>query len=99
MKCPACDNQLELMTVGVLSVDICKNGCGGIWFHNFELKQVDEKHESTGESLLQIDRNPDTVVDHNHKWLYPKCENQKMAKHFMSVKKEVEVDAQMPATV
>ena len=92
MKCPACGNLLEMMTVGGLSVDVCKNGCGGIWFDNFELKQIDEKHESVGESLLQVERNPDTVVDHNQKRLCPKCENQKMMKHFMSVKKEVEVD-------
>ena len=92
MKCPACGNQLKLIIVGGLSVDVCKNGCGGIWFDNFELKQVDEKHESAGERLLQIERNPDTVVDRNQLRLCPKCENQKMMKHFMSVKKEVEVD-------
>ena len=92
MKCPGCSNQLEQMTVGELSVDICKNGCGGIWFDNFELEQVDEKHESAGESLLYIERNPEIVVDHSQKRLCPKCENQKMLQHFMSVKKEVAVD-------
>ena len=92
MKCTACSNQLKQMTVGELSVDICKNGCGGIWFDNLELKQVDEKHESAGESLLHIERNPDIVVDHSQNRLCPKCENQKMMKHFMSVKREVEVD-------
>jgi Zn-finger nucleic acid-binding protein len=92
MKCPACGNQLEQMTVEGLSVDVCKNGCGGIWFDNFELKQVDEKHESAGEKLLQVEKNPDTVVDYSQKRLCPKCENQKMIKHFMSVKREAEVD-------
>ncbi len=92
MKCPACDNQLISTDVEGLSVDVCKNGCGGIWFDNFELKQIDEKHESIGESLLQIERNPDVVVDYSQKRLCPKCENQKMMKHFMSVKREAEVD-------
>jgi len=27
-------------------VDVCQNGCGGIWFDNFELEKVDEKHET-----------------------------------------------------
>ena len=92
MKCPACSNQLEQITVGKLSVDICKNGCGGIWFDKFELKQVDEKHESAGESLLHIERNPDIVIDHSQTRLCPKCGHQEMIKHFMSMKREVEVD-------
>lgn len=92
MKCPACINQLSQVTVEELTVEVCKNGCGGIWFDNYELKKVDEKHESAGESLLQIEKNPDVVVDRDKKRLCPKCDNQKMMTHFMSVKKEVEVD-------
>jgi len=80
------------MTVGGISVDVCRNGCGGVWFDNFELQKVDEKHESAGESLLQIPKKPDIAVDHNQQRLCPKCENQKMMKHFMSVKREVELD-------
>ncbi|MFA5261544.1 MAG: zf-TFIIB domain-containing protein, partial [Candidatus Omnitrophota bacterium] len=92
MKCPACSNELELMTVEGLSVDVCRNGCGGIWFDNFELKRVDERNESAGEKLLQVEKNPGTVVDHSQKRLCPKCKDQKMLKHFMSVKRAVEVD-------
>ena len=92
MNCPGCSNQLELMTVGELSVDVCRNGCGGIWFDNFELKKVDEKHEAAGAALLDIEINPDSAVDYSQQRLCPKCGNQKMMKHFMSVKREVEVD-------
>ena len=92
MNCPACNNQLAAMNVEGISVDVCKDGCGGIWFDNFELSQVDEKHESVGESLLQVEKNPDIAVDHTQKRLCPKCENQKMRKHFMSVKRQAEVD-------
>lgn len=92
MNCPACSNQLESMTVGNLTVDVCRNGCGGIWFDNFELQQVDEKHEAAGEALLDVETNPDTSVDYTQQRLCPKCETQKMLKHFMSIKREVEVD-------
>ncbi|MCH8217393.1 MAG: zf-TFIIB domain-containing protein [Planctomycetes bacterium] len=92
MKCPACDNQLEQRIVGDVAVDVCNNGCAGIWFDNFELEKFDEKHEAAGESLLQIERNPEISVDHSQKRHCPKCETQKMLKHFMSVKREVEVD-------
>ncbi|MHC4573105.1 MAG: zf-TFIIB domain-containing protein [Planctomycetota bacterium] len=30
MNCPACSNQLQQMTVGNVTVDVCKGGCGGI---------------------------------------------------------------------
>jgi len=80
------------MIVGDIAVDVCRNGCAGIWFDNFELQRVDETHEAAGESLLQIERNPATSVDHSLKRSCPKCETQKMLKHFMSVKREVEVD-------
>ncbi len=92
MKCPACDNPLEQRIVGDVAVDVCENGCAGIWFDNFELEKFDEKHEAAGESLLQIERNPEISVDHSQKRQCPKCETQKMLKHFMSVKRQVEVD-------
>ncbi len=92
MKCPACNNQLSQVTIEALTVDVCKNGCGGIWFDNFELNKVDEKHESAGESLLQIEKDSDVVVDRDKKRLCPKCDNQKMMTHFISTKREMEVD-------
>ncbi len=92
MKCPACSNQLEAMKVGNITVDVCQNGCGGLWFDNYELKQVDEKHEAIGEKLLHIPRNPDAKVDLKQRRACPKCDNVLMMKHFMSVKRDVEVD-------
>ena len=92
MKCPACGNLLQEMTVGDVTVDVCKGGCGGIWFDNFELKKFDEPHESVGEALLGIERDESIVIDHTKRLKCPKCDNIVMMKHFFSVKKEVEVD-------
>lgn len=92
MKCPACDSILEEVTVGDIAVDICKHGCGGLWFDRFELQKVDEPHEEAGESLLQLAGEPKTAVDHARKRLCPKCGSIVMTRHFYSVKKEVEVD-------
>ena len=80
------------MNVADIVVDICKDGCGGIWFDNFELKKVDEKHETAGAVLLDVERNKDVKVDHSQPRICPKCDSQKMFKHFVSVKREVEVD-------
>jgi len=92
MNCPACGNQLQQITVSDVTVDVCKGGCGGIWFDNFELKKFDEPHESAGEELLDIERDESIVVDRSQKIKCPKCDDIVMMRHFFSTKKEVEVD-------
>jgi Zn-finger nucleic acid-binding protein len=91
MQCPACENPLTQMEAGGVTVDICKGGCGGIWFDNYEFKKFDEPHESEGEILLEIDHKPgiyDTESRHN----CPKCSDITLSRHFMSVKRKVEID-------
>jgi Zn-finger nucleic acid-binding protein len=92
MNCPACSNELTQMTVADVTVDVCKNGCGGIWFDNFELKKFDEPHESAGEKLLEIERNPNVQIDRNRRFNCPKCRDVVMMRHFFSVKHKVQVD-------
>ena len=94
MKCPACGHLLTKMEVGGLTLDVCKGGCGGIWFDSFELKKIDEPHESAGEELLEIERKPGINVDHTKRRNCPKpeCKGMVMMRHFFSVKKQVEVD-------
>ncbi|MCD4825309.1 MAG: zf-TFIIB domain-containing protein [Phycisphaerae bacterium] len=92
MICPACNRQLEPMTVGDIEVDVCKGGCGGIWFDNQELKKVDEQHEAAGEALLNIEKDNSVVVDHSRTFMCPRCENQKMVKHFVCIKNEIQID-------
>jgi Zn-finger nucleic acid-binding protein len=81
------------MTVGEVTVDVCKGGCGGVWFDNFELKKFDEPHEVAGEELLEIERDESLSVDHSRRYNCPKCDDVVMMRHFFSVKKEVEIDA------
>ena len=92
MDCPACGNALQEVTVSDVVVDVCQGGCSGIWFDNFELKKFDEPHESAGETLLDIERDPSITVDHTQRLKCPKCEDVVMMRHFFSVKKAVEVD-------
>lgn len=92
MKCPACGNPLQEMTVSDITVDVCKGGCGGIWFDNFELKKFDEPHESVGEALLDVERDESVTIDRTRRRKCPKCDGVVMMRHFFSVKKEVEVD-------
>jgi uncharacterized protein len=92
MKCPACSNILEEVNIDGISFDICKKGCGGIWFDRLELFEVDEPHESAGEKLLELCSSASVDVDHSKRINCPKCESITMLRHFFSVKKNVEVD-------
>jgi Zn-finger nucleic acid-binding protein len=92
MKCPACDRILEAVTVENMNLDVCKGGCGGIWFDRFELQKVHERRESAGEALLDIEKDAGMNLDHDKRRKCPKCADTIMMRHFHSVKKEVEVD-------
>jgi len=80
------------MKVADLVVDVCQGGCGGIWFDRFELNKVDEPHESLGESLLDVERDENVVVDHEKKRNCPRCGDVVLKRYFFSVKREIEVD-------
>lgn len=92
MKCPACSRYLQSMTFSAVTVEVCKGGCGGIWFDAFELKKVDEPHESAGKALLGVERNPRITVDHSQRRGCPGCTAVVMMRHFFSAKRQVEVD-------
>lgn len=92
MKCPACDRTLEQETVGDVTVDICRSGCGGIWFDRFELQKFDEPHEEAGQQLLNTKTDSSIKIDRTKRLNCPTCDHAVMMRHFFSVKKEVEVD-------
>jgi len=92
MRCPACTKELSASTVGGVTVDVCRGGCGGIWFDNLEIKKFDEPHEEAGTELLEIERNAATTIDRTKRLDCPKCDGAVMMRHFSSVKQEVEVD-------
>jgi Zn-finger nucleic acid-binding protein len=91
MKCPACNNELSQLAAGNIMVDVCQGGCGGIWFDQFELRRVDEAHESAGEHLLDVERDENINIDYNQRRRCPKC-NILMLQHFFSPKRQVKVD-------
>lgn len=91
MNCPACGRELVAKTVGGVELDICDGGCGGIWFDAFELTKFDEPHEDA-DALLAIDRDETVTVDPSQRYRCIKCEDVVMARHFFSVKHEVEID-------
>jgi len=93
MHCPACNTELVKITVAGVELDICRNGCGGIWFDQFEFRKFDEAHEYAGEELVEIESGMKiTTIDHKGPRLCPRCDGQKMLQHFYSPKQEIEID-------
>ena len=91
MNCPACASPLETLNVDGLAVDVCRTGCGGIWFDNFELQRVDALDEKLGSALAHMEFNPNAVVLPN-KRPCPKCVGFTMLQHKFSREKPVLVD-------
>jgi Zn-finger nucleic acid-binding protein len=92
VKCPACSKEMHESLVKDIAVDVCRGGCGGVWFDWMELSKVDEQHESVGKSLLEVERDENIVVDRDRRRHCPRCQDMIMLRHFASVKRNIEVD-------
>jgi len=76
---------------GGVRVDVCKNGCKGIWFDWQELRRLNEEHEGAGNALEEALKSP-RVNDAGREPLNcPKC-GMAMRAHKYSSAKEVSVD-------
>jgi len=92
MKCPACSHPLAETRVGNLRVDVCQDGCGGIWFDAFELSKADDEAEAVGDVLLQIRFDKKLQVDFLRKRDCPRCADMKLKRHLFNPQSQVEVD-------
>jgi Zn-finger nucleic acid-binding protein len=73
-------------------VDVCRGGCGGIWFDAFELSQADEEEEAAGALLMDLSRESLIPVDPTRKRECPRCPGIKLHRHFFSSRRGVQVD-------
>ena len=92
MTCPACNNNLTKVTVNKVELDVCKDGCAGVWFDNYEFEKFDEESEFASSDILDVEKNESSNVDFLEKRPCPKCDDITMMRHFFSVKHEVEMD-------
>lgn len=91
MKCPACGRSLEQLTHHDVTLDVCREGCGGVWFDNFELKKFDEPTEEAGDLLSLVKKDPSNTINYGDKRKCPKCE-MPMQKHLFSPIDRIEID-------
>ena len=91
MDCPACHHTLSPVEADGVTVEACKDGCGGLWFSWMELQRFDEPKDA-GETLLGFAKQPDVTVDPGPLHC-PQCADKiQLKRHFFSVKRDVTVD-------
>ncbi len=78
LECPACGKQMAkiYMAEAGVNVDICLDGCGGIFFDNRELEKFDESHEKIDEILAAIEGKHFEPAEDKEIRLCPVCEVQ-----------------------
>ncbi|MBN8548054.1 MAG: zf-TFIIB domain-containing protein [Deltaproteobacteria bacterium] len=91
MKCPVCSKQLVEFKAGSLALDICRDGCSGIWFDAAELDKCDEMTEHFPEELLRVNKNPNVVIDRSKIRQCPKC-SVNMSRITLDTERRFEID-------
>ena len=90
MECPACHHTLSPVEAGGVSVDVCTDGCGGIWFSWMELQRFDEPKDA-GDSCSASRGSPASLSTRSLHC--PQCADRiQLKRHFFSVKRDVTVD-------
>ena len=91
MNCPACEMLMVEEDFGKVHVDVCKNGCKGLWFDWGELKELNESHEGIGKALKEALDSPRVSDADRGPLKCPKC-GITMQTHKYRSAKEVSVD-------
>lgn len=91
--CPACGKEMQKIFVERTNcyIDICTEGCGGIFFDNREYKKFDENHESIDEIKKALEGKTFKPVDNTIKRVCPVC-GMRMMKNSTSIKGQIIID-------
>ncbi len=92
MKCPVCSNSLSAFDAGSFTVDICKDGCAGIWLDKGELEKCNEHTDPFPQELLRVKKSLDVVIDRSKTRLCPSCEDQEMTRITLDAETNFEID-------
>jgi len=90
MQCPVCSQEMVPENFG-LGVQVCENGCKGIWFDHTELERLDQAGTGMGAAIQAALQSPRINTDARGPIKCPKCHIQ-MQTHKFQRDKEVNVD-------
>ena len=93
IECPACGKVMHKIPMGESGtmIDICLDGCGGIFFDGQELKLFDEQNENIEEIEKAVEGKTFNKTDESQTRICPVCGN-KMVKNSVSIKNEITID-------
>jgi uncharacterized protein len=92
MECPACHQALSAVTIGERVVEVCSQGCAGIWFGSEELKRFTDPSDPAGQALATFAGTSQVRVDINQRRRCPKCPDTLLMRHFFSANRAITVD-------
>lgn len=90
MECPVCSVPLQPTAVADVVIDVCREGCGGIWFDGLELHRV-ERH-------LEAAPPPDVPPASGRLWTRkeqlrcPRCVEVVLRERFATALRQVRID-------
>ena len=91
MNCSVCGKLMVEEDFGGVRVDVCRNGCKGIWFDWQELIRLDENNEGVGNALEEALKSPRVNEAEREQLQCPRC-GIPMHAHKYGRAKEVNVD-------
>jgi len=94
IDCPACGKPMKKLFLpeAGINIDICLDGCGGIFFDNREFKKFDEQHENLDEIIQAAENNTFAIhPDEDAVRVCPVC-GANMVKNSTSDKNEIIID-------
>ena len=78
MNCPVCDQPLAEADANGVRIEVCYEGCGGMWLDRGRLIKLADPENETGDELVNILANRPVVADRTTKRSCPLCEGIKM---------------------
>jgi len=51
LQCPVCTKDMRELAFGSTWIDVCAEGCGGLWFGRGELERLDSRKKGAGPAL------------------------------------------------
>ena len=93
IKCPACDKEMTKVFLDEQGfyVDICLDGCGGIFLDNREFKKIDEQNENITPIIEAISGKEFVKPDQNKKRVCAVCGNN-MVTNKVSHKNDIKIE-------
>ena len=95
LNCPACGKEMKKVWFENRGffVDICTDGCGGVWLDNRELDKIDERFENADAILEELEGKVFAEVDRTKDRFCPVCGAKMVKCNYTDDSTPVKIDA------